>query len=216
MHRSASTPSTPGAARSGPLTGLLFAAGVGGALIRSDAPYPRPGAQLEQIRAYFGQPSGAARIGVAGQLASASALARFTAAAGRVAARVDPRLGAAARVGGTVASASLATSGLCAAALTTPLAADDDRARGLPRLAFLAGGLAHGVGFGLLLGSLGLAGRRGGKLPPSLATAAIALAPPNLLVPLYLLAEPAGWLIPLGRFPGLVVLGRAGRHLGHR
>jgi hypothetical protein len=81
----------------------------------------------------------------------------------------------------------------------------------LHRRAFLAGGPTHGVGFGLLLGALGLA--RGGDLPRPLATAALAAAIPNLLSQLYLLAEPAGLLIPLGRFPGLVISGIAGARL---
>jgi hypothetical protein len=40
-------------------------------------------------------------------------------------------------------------------------------------------------------------------------------AVPNLLGPLYLIAEPAGWFIPAGRFPGLIVLGIAGARLSH-
>jgi hypothetical protein len=35
------------------------------------------------------------------------------------------------------------------------------------------------------------------------------------LGPLYLLAEPAGWFIPAGRFPGLIVAGIAGAQLRH-
>ena len=35
----------------------------------------------------------------------------------------------------------------------------------------------------------------------------------NLLGPLYRLAEPAGWFITAGRFPGLIVAGIAGTRL---
>jgi hypothetical protein len=45
------------------------------------------------------------------------------------------------------------------------------------------------------MGVLGLAGLRGGTLPRPLAIAAVAAAVPNMLGPLYLVAEPAGWFI---------------------
>ena len=82
------------------------------------------------------------------------------------------------------------------------------------RAAAIAGGPTHGAGFGLLLGALGLAGRRTGALPRRLADAALATAVPNLLSPLYLVADPAAWLIPIGRFPGLVVCAIAGARGG--
>ena len=69
------------------------------------------------------------------------------------------------------------------------------------------------MGFGLLMVALGLAGLRTGELPRPVAITALASVPPNLLGPLYLVAEPAGWLIPLGRFPGLIVTGIAGARL---
>ena len=90
---------------------------------------------------------------------------------------------------------------------------DPDRAVHLARRAFLAGGPIHGVGFGLLIGALGLAGLRTRALPRPVALTALASVPPNLLGPLYLLAEPAGWFIPAGRFPGLIVAGIAGARL---
>jgi len=80
-------------------------------------------------------------------------------------------------------------------------------------VAFLAGGPVHGAGFGVLVGALGLAGRRTGTLPEAPTTAALAAAVPNAVSPLYLVAEPAGWLIPIGRFPGLVISGVAGVRL---
>lgn len=69
------------------------------------------------------------------------------------------------------------------------------------------------IGFGLLLGALVLAGLRTGELPRPVALTAVASGLPNLLGPLYLLAEPAGWLILAGRFPGLIVAGIAGARL---
>lgn len=71
----------------------------------------------------------------------------------------------------------------------------------------------HAVGFGVLVGALGPAGLRTDELPRPLAVAGLASAAASLLSPLYFVAEPAGWLIPVGRFSGLLVSGIAGVQL---
>jgi hypothetical protein len=203
-------------ALSEPLACLSFLAGVGGAVARSDAPYPRPGSTPEEIRRFFRQPSRAPWFSVAGQSVSAGALAAFTVPVARLAGRAGPGSGAlraAALAGGGLAAASLATSARCAAALTGARSDADADAVALHRRAFVAGGPAHGAGFGLLVGALGLAGLRTGALPPPLARAGVVAAVPNLLSSVALLAEPAAWLIPAGRFPGLVVSAIAGVRL---
>ncbi len=197
--------------RSGPLVGLTFLGGIGGGLARSEHPYPRPGADAAAIRRYFSQPNGAPRISAAGQLLSAASLIAFTADVARLA---GPGERAAAIAGGGVAAAALGASGALTAALTLAPGRDERRVVAMHRWAFLAGGPTHGAGFGLLLGALGLAGRRTGALPRRLADAALATAVPNLLSPLYLVADPAAWLIPVGRFPGLVVCAIAGARGG--
>jgi hypothetical protein len=50
------------AALGGPLAAISFVAGVAGATALSDAPYPRPGSSPEQIKRYFSDNSGPARI----------------------------------------------------------------------------------------------------------------------------------------------------------
>jgi hypothetical protein len=55
-----------------------------------------------------------------------------------------------------------------------------------------------------------VAGERTGVLPRGLARTALASAAAGLLTPLYLVAEPAAWFIPAGRFSGLVVQSVAG------
>jgi hypothetical protein len=198
----------------GPVTGVSFIAGLAGAMARSEHPFPRPGATGAEIRRYFTQPSRAPYISIAGQLVSAAAVARFTASVTRLAGRAgSPDLRAVAVTGGGVATAGLAASALTAAALTTDRSRDPDHAVSLARRAFLAGGPIHGVGFGLLMGVLGLAGLRTGELPRPVANTALVSAPLNLLGPLYLVAEPAGWFIPAGRFPGLIAAGIAGARL---
>jgi hypothetical protein len=204
------------AARSGITSAATFLAGVVAANIWSDVPYPRPGSSPEQIRAFFRVDPRPARVSAAGQLISAVTLGRFAVSAARLARRADPRSGllpAAVVVGGATATASLAASAGYTALLTTGRADDDARVLALHRRAFLAGGVAHGVGYGLLVGAVGLAGRRTGLLSPALAAAALASGVAGVLTPLYLVAEPAAWLIPIGRFSGLVITGIAGVRL---
>src|SRR5215204_443988 len=182
----------PGAL-SGVLAGGSFVGGVAGAMALADSPYPRPGSEPAEIRRYFRGNAGAARLSVVGQLISAASLAQFTASVAR-----------------------LATSALLSAALTGGRGEQDASAAALHRLMFAAGGPLHGVGFGVLVGSLGLAGLRTGELPRPLALAGLASTVAGLLSPLYFVWEPAAWFIPAGRFSGLLVSGIAGVRLSRR
>ena len=206
-------------ALSGPLAGLSFIVGVAGAMAVADTPYPRPGADLAEIRRYFRGNPRAARISVVGQLISAASLVRFTAAVVKLAGRsgrASRGLRAAAAAGGGIAAASLATSALCAAALTGSRGEQDASAAALHRLMFAAGGPVHGAGFGALIGALGVAGMRTGDLPRPLATAGLVSAAAGMLSPLYFVSERAVWFIPAGRFSGLLVSGIAGARLSRR
>jgi hypothetical protein len=204
---------------SGPLVGASFLGGVAGAMSLSDSPYPRPGAQPADVRRYFRGNPGAARVSVAGQLLSAASLARFSASVAKLSGRSgrgSRGLRAAAVGGGVIAATSLAASALCAASLTGSRGEQDASAATLHRLMFAAGGPVHGAGFGVLVGALGLAGLRTGELPRPLAIAGLFSAAAGLLAPLYFVTERAVWLIPAGRFSGLLVSGIAGARLGRR
>ena len=204
---------------SGVLTGVSFIAGVGGAMALADSPYPRPGSEPAEIRQYFTESSRSARLSAVGQLISTASLARFTASVAKLAGRSgrgSRGLQTAAVAGGGLAVASLATSALCATALTGRWGRDDASAVTLHRRAFAAGGPVHGAGFGVLVGSLGLAGLRTGELPRPLAIAGLASAAAGLLSPLYFITEPAAWFIPAGRFSGLLISGIAGARLSRR
>ena len=211
-------PPDPGA-RSGILVGASFVAGVAAALSLADAPYPRPGSEPVDIQRYFRDNPVAARISVVGQLISAASLARFTASVARLASRSGRGSGGlrkTAVAGGALATASLATSALLSAMLTGRRGEQEPDAAALHRWGFAAGGPVHGAGFGLLVGSLGLAGLRTGELPRPLAIAGLASAVAGLLSPLYFAWEPAAWFIPAGRFSGLLVSGVAGARLSRR
>jgi hypothetical protein len=152
-------------------------------------------------------------------LISAAFLARFTASVARLAARSgrgSRGLPAAALAGGGLAATSLATSALLSAALTGGRGEQEASVGALHRLMFAAGGPVHGAGFGVLVGSLGLAGLRTGEMPRPLALAGLASAAAGSLSPLYFVWEPAAWFIPAGRFSGLLVSGIAGVRFGRR
>ena len=84
----------------------------------------------------------------------------------------------------------------------------------MARRAFAFGGPVHGVGFGVLTGALALVGLRTGELPRPVAIAGLVSATSGILSPLYFVKEAAIWLIPIGRFSGLLVSGIAGVRLG--
>jgi hypothetical protein len=175
-----------------------------------------PGAESSVIRRYFSQEHRAARIGAAAQLTCATSLARFTKSVATLAARArqgSRALRAASVAGGALAAASLATSALTTVTLTTDRAERDSDADELYRLMFVTGGPVHGVGLGLLVGSLGVAGLRTGELPSGLSKAALASSVAGALSPLALVAKPGLVFIPLGRLSALVVSGIAGVRL---
>jgi hypothetical protein len=212
--RSAVTAPPDRGALSGPVAGISFIGGTGGA--NALAPYPRPGASPSQLRQYFTQNPGPTRLNATGQAISAVSLARFTVSVAGLAARAgrgSRTLQAAAIAGGGLAAASLAASAACAAALSGPWGRRETSAAKLVRREFLAGGVIHTPAFGVLLGALGLAGLRTGELPRPVAITALASASACLLVPLYFVAGPLAWFIPIGRFPGLIVSGIAGTRL---
>ena len=200
----------------GVLTGVSFIGGLATGLSLADAPFPQPGADVKDVQRFFQGDAGPERINVSGQLLSAASLAVFSVSVARLAGRAGPRsraLQVMAIAGGALASVSLAASATAAAALTTGPGRDEDRARSLHRFVFAVGGPVHGAGLALLLGALGLAGRRTGALPRPLTTAALVSAGVDALAPVVLAVPKAALVIPAGRFPTFVVLGISGVRL---
>jgi hypothetical protein len=211
------------AALGGVLAGPAFVGGLAVGLSLADAPFPRPGADLEGIQRFFLGNAGPERINITGQCLSALCLAGFTASAARVAGRASQGsklLRGAAVAGGVLATTSLLASAAAAARLTGPAGHDEDKAQVLHRFLFTAGGPVHGAGLALLLSAVGLAGHRAGALPRPLTIATLASAGIDALAPLVLVAPKAALVIPAGRFPTFVVLGAAGfrlaRGVNHR
>ena len=200
----------------GVLTGVSFIGGLATGLSLADAPFPQPGADVKDVQRFFQGDAGPERINLGGQLLSAASLAVFSASVVRLAGRTgrDARtLQAMAIAGGALASLSLAASATAAAALTAGFGRDEHRARSLHRFLFAAGGPVHGAGLALLLGALGLAGRRTGALPRPVTTAALASAGVDALAPVVFAVPKAALVIPAGRFPTFIVLGISGVRL---
>jgi hypothetical protein len=200
----------------GPLAGVSFVASLVALNALAEARYPMPGAESAVIRRYFSQEHGPARLGAAAQLICAASVAMFTRSAAALAAHARPGsvgLRAATLAGGALAAGSLSASAVTTATLTTRWADDDARAHGLYRFMFVTGGPVHGVGLGLLAGSLGAAGLRTGVFPRRLSKAALASSVAGALSPLALIAKPALVFIPLGRLSALAVTGVAGVRL---
>jgi hypothetical protein len=212
-------PSPDPGAWSGVLAAVSFIGGVASAMALADTPYPRPGTDVAAVQKYFQGSSRAARVSVAGQLVSAASLARFTVSVAGLSGRPGRgarSLRAAATAGGAGAAASLLVSAAASAALTGRQGEREASARALHRLVFAAGGPVHTAAFGVLVGSLAVAGLRTGALPRPLAVAGLASAAAGLLSPLTFVAAPAAVLIPAGRVTGLAVSAIAGARLARR
>jgi hypothetical protein len=206
-------------ALSGPLTGIIFLSAIGGAIKLAESRIPRPGADAEAIRKYWGGSAKAARFSATGQLVSVAMLARFTASVAKLAAR-SPKGAKALRTtaiaSGAVSVATLGASAVIHVSLTGSAKDNDELAVKLARRAFALGGPIHGVAFAVLVGVLSLAGLRTRELPKGVAITGFVSSGSGALGPLYFLWEPAGWFIPGGRFPGLIVSGIAGTMLARR
>ena len=204
-------------ALAGPLVGATFLAGVFGGIALARDKFPRPGSPDSAVRDYYERNTRSARLSATGQLLSALSLTRFAFTVNALTRRSGSRgLTTANAVGSAIAVAALGTSGLCTAALAGPARHDEATAARLSRTAFVAGGPVHGVGFALMTGALVLSGDRTGTLGTGTVRTGLVSAVAGGLCPAYFVAEPAGWLIPIGRFTGLAVAAVAGVRLAGR
>src|SRR6266536_1822351 len=190
----------PGAV-SGLLTGVIFVGALAGAIKLADSQIPRPGADADAVRKYWGGSAKAVRFSATGQLISVALLALFTQSVLRPAKRSRSKaLEAAALAGGGWAVVSLGNAAVTHARLTGKSKENDELAVKMASRVFVSGGPIHGIGFGVLMAALALAGDRTGELPNPVVVAGLVSAGSSIASPLYFLWEPAGWLIPLGRF----------------
>jgi type IV secretory pathway TrbD component len=108
-------------------------------------------------------------------------------------------------VGGIVAAAMLALSGLVQLALTAHgVSGSPEVVRGLSALSTAAGGPGFVLFEGLLVAGISVIGLLGGALPRSLAWFGLAVAAVSELAILTVAFSGSGFLLPLGRFGSLI------------
>ncbi|MGP4022526.1 hypothetical protein [Actinomadura sp. 3N407] len=203
----------------GPVAGLMFTTAIAGAGRLAGDPFPAPGSSPEVIRTYYSGSARAARFNAICQTLSLLAQARYVAAMVRVASRhpTHPRLlGGTVLVAGGAAVAALATSATTQASLTVPKERTDTEVLATTRRVFVTGGPVHGVANGVLTAATVVAARQKGLLGRTGEGLGLLSAVANLITPAYFRWEPAGWLIPIGRFSSYLVSGVIGVRLATR
>lgn len=203
----------------GAAAGLLFTTAIAGAGRLADDPFPVPGSSAEVIRTYYRGSAKAARFNVACQALSVVAQARYVVAMARLASqhRTHPRvLGGVVLVAGGATVAALAASAATQAGLTAPNDRTDAEVLATTRRVFVFGGPVHGVANGILMAATAVAARDSGLLGQKGMAVGLASTAANLSTPAYFRWEPAGWLIPIGRFSGYLLSGVIGVRLAAR
>ncbi len=136
----------PGAV-SGLLTGVIFVGALAGAIKLADSQIPRPGADADAVRKYWGGSAKAVRFSATGQLISVALLARFTRSVLRLAKRSRSKaLEAAALAGGGWAVVSLGNAAVTHARLTGKSKENDELAVKMASRVFVSGGPAAQAG----------------------------------------------------------------------
>ena len=211
------TPARRREAQGGPPLGVLavvftvlFVAGVAvSTAMAGGHPYPSPFSAATGIEAYFHDHRTAVAVGGFFQFGAAIPLAIY-------AATVSVRLrtlgiqapGATiAQVGGVLAAAFLALSGLVGWVLSRPeIGTDPTLVRALHDLNFATGGVGHVVPLGLLVAGIAVPGWLARLLPRWLAFAGLGIAVVAELSTLSLLVESLSYLLPVARFTALAWL----------
>lgn len=188
----------------------LFLAGVViSTAMAGGHPFPSPFSAASDILAYFRDHRTAVAVGGFFQFGAAIPLAIY-------AATVSVRLrtlgiqapGATiAQVGGVLAAAFLALSGLTAWALSRPeVGTDPALVRALQDLEFATGGVGHIVPLGLLLAGIAVPAWLARLLPRWLAFVGLGIAVVAELSTLSLLVDNLSYLLPVARFTALAWL----------
>lgn len=201
------------AAQGGPPPGILAVVFtvllLGGVVLAAATGFPSPDSAAAGIQAYFHDHPDAVRISAFLQFGAAVPLAIYAAAVSvRLRALGIRAPGAAiAGVGGILAAAFLALSGLFDWVLARPeILAEPALVRALHDLAFASGGPGHIVPLGLLIAGIAVPGWLARLLPRPLAFAGLAIAAVAEASTLSLLFDGAAFLLPIARFTGLVWL----------
>jgi hypothetical protein len=211
----------PRVAQGGPPLGVLavvftalFVAGLAvSTALSGGATYPSPFGSADGILGYFAAEHTAVRVSGFGQFASAVPLGIFAATASARLHNLGVRAPGAtiALMGGVVAAAMQALSGLISWVLSQPaVSGDPTLVRALHDLGFAAGGPGTVVFLGLLVAGIAVPGLLLGLLPRGLAIGGLTIAAVAELSALTLLISDAAALLPIARFAGFGWLIAAG------
>jgi hypothetical protein len=203
----------------GAAAGLLFTTAIAGAGRLAKDPFPGPGSSPEVTRTYYRGSAGAVRFNVACQALSALAHARYVVAMARLASRHPTHplvLTGVVMVAGGATVAALAASATIQAGLTVPKDRSDAEVLATTRRVFVFGGPVAGVANGILTAATAVAARDSGLLGRTGVVVGQLSTVANLITPAYFRWEPAGWLIPIGRFSGYILSGVIGVRLATR
>jgi hypothetical protein len=194
---------------------VLFLFGAVASNVATTEVYPRPGDTAAEAQTYFADNQGVTELLSVTQVGSAACLVVF---AGVAAVAIRRRDGGPSReaawclAGGGLAAALLLFSATVLWALSRePVVASTEGVGALHQLAFAAGGAAHVVPLGILVGAASIAALRSGLHARWLARFGLASATVSLLSAVTLVAlGPLVVLIPIGRFSAFVYVVAAG------
>jgi hypothetical protein len=189
------------------LVGLFVAAAMAGRFM------PAPTASAQTIRDYFVNNRSAVRVAALFQFGAAVPLAIYAATVSSRLQNLGIRAPGAtiALVGGVLASAMLALSGLTGWVLSRgDVVHDGAVTRALQDFSYMAGGPGNVVFIGLLLAGVAVPAYFARLLPRPVIGAGLVLALIAELSTLSIIADAAGYLLPVARFPALAWLIAAG------
>lgn len=211
------TRTSPATRHGGPHPGILAAVSLGltvagllsNALLTSGQTFVSPFSPAGQVAAYFHGNADAVRLASVFQFGSAVPLGIFSATVYarqlRMGVRVPgPAIGF---FGGITASAFLMLSALLVWVLSRQeITADQTLTQALAFLAFMTGGVAYIVGVGLLVAGIAVPALILRFVPRWLAWSGLVIAALSELSFLSMALEPFQFLLPIGRFGGLLWL----------
>lgn len=198
------------------VSAALFVAGLVVPAALSGEAYPAPGGGIDALQSYVSSHSDALRLGSLFHLASSIPLAVFTAAAVARLHALGVRAAGPliALAGGVLASAALALSASARWALAESGSASSTPViRVVNDVSYVTGGPWHVMALGLLIAGVAVASAFHRLLPRALWVPGVALAVICELAVLALISDAAAYLLPVGRFGGLVWLIAAGAML---
>jgi hypothetical protein len=193
---------------------VLFLVGLIGSSAIGSAVYPSPYDDASKIQSYFADNHDAVVLMGVTQVAAALALVVFAAGIAALV-RDRTRLGSGpagvVQAAGTLSAAFLMLSGLSGwIAVRDEVLAQPAVVRAVHDFAFMTGGVAQVTTFGLFVGTASAAALKAGLLPRWICWLGAVCAAASLASVVAVASEPGAFLLPVGRFSGLIWVVAAG------